>query len=84
MSHDVSLETGGRKGPIFLCVFSWGLNISEGISFSLGEIAQGLNLTVEMDTLKRFKSCLESYRDFFFPLLETGSFWIAEAMQLGL
>lgn len=65
MSQDVSLETGGRKGPTFLCVFSWGLNISEGISFSLGEIAQGVNPTVETDTLKRFKSCLESYRDFF-------------------
>lgn len=63
MSLGISLETSGKKGPIF--VFSWGLTITEGISLSPCDIAQSINLTTEMDKLKRFKSCLGMYGEFF-------------------
>lgn len=63
VSLDVSLETSGEKGPIL--IFSWGLTITEGISLSPCDIAQSVNLTTEMDKLKRFKRCSGMYGEFF-------------------
>lgn len=67
MSRDISLGTSGKKGLIF--AVSWGLTITEGIFLSPCDIAQGVNPTVETDSLKRFKSCSGLYGEFFFSVV---------------